>query len=335
MNVKHETWGILGALDREVALLLEQLTLTRTVETLGTTFHFGTLHGHAVVVACCGVGKVNAAMCAGWMIDVAGCTRLINVGIAGAVGARLRTLDVVISRELCFHDQDAVMLKYFPKQQFFAADPELLARCRQVCAEPGCVHGTVREGRIATGDRFVNDRATREAIVAACAPDCVEMEGAAIAHVAFAHHVPFLVIRTMSDCADDDTEATYDDFLERAANQSAHIILALLRATPKTKRHPSPTVRRLLPVGMLVGLLAIAWGLSCGLPPLPKNRYARAVESLTATSPTAAVMAAVNVELQLQLTQADVDAWRALVARGHSPRAALRTVAAYRTALAH
>ena len=212
MKETVEPWGILGALDREVALLREQMEITQTVTTLGTEFVFGRLHGQSVVVACCGVGKVNAAICATWMLLVAGCGCIINVGIAGAVGRGLRTLDVVASRELCFHDQDPVMLKYFPKRRFFEADAGLLERFRKACAEPGVVHGSVRVGRIATGDRFVADRATRDRIVADCAPDCVEMEGAAIAHAAFAAGKPFLVIRTMSDCADDDTESVYDDY---------------------------------------------------------------------------------------------------------------------------
>lgn len=222
------TWGILGALDREVALLRAQMAVERVEYALGTEFVFGTLRSRRVALACCGVGKVNAAACATWLLTARGCGLILNAGIGGAVGHGLRTLDVVASRELCFHDQDPVMLKYFPARRFFEGDPALLALCRRACARPGILQGAYREGRIATGDRFVADRATRDRIVADCAPDCVEMEGAAIAHVAFAVGKPCLVIRTMSDCADDDADAAYDDFIERAADQSAHIVLAML-----------------------------------------------------------------------------------------------------------
>jgi adenosylhomocysteine nucleosidase len=196
---------------------------------LGTEFLSGTIDGHKVVVACCGIGKVNAAACATYLLFVKGCDAIVNVGIAGGVAHGLHTLDVVISRELCFHDQDAVMLKYFPARQFFDGDLALRQLCAQVCSQPGMLVGSWREGRIATGDKFVADSATRDAIIAAVAPDCVEMEGAAIAHVAYAAGKPCLVIRTMSDCADDDATTTYDNFLERAANQSARIVLAMLR----------------------------------------------------------------------------------------------------------
>ncbi len=223
------TWGILGALDQEIALLLAQMSVVRTVTALGTTFHFGQLCGKRVILACCGVGKVNAAACATWLCFVGGCDYVIHVGIAGAVGDGLKTLDVVVSRELCFHDQDPVMLKYFPKRAIFQADDTLLAWCRQACAQPGVLQGAWREGRIATGDQYVTDHATRTRIIKTCHPDCVEMEGAAVAHVAYAANKPCLVIRTMSDCADDTTPITYDDFLERAANQSARLLLALLK----------------------------------------------------------------------------------------------------------
>lgn len=221
-------WGILGALESEVALLRERMTVARTVPALGTEFVFGELCGQQVIVACCGVGKVNAAMCATWLLFAQGCEAIVNVGIAGAVGEGLRTLDVVLSRELCFHDQDPVMLNYFPRRRLFTGDPRLLAWCTKACERPGVVQGRFRLGRIATGDRFVADRATRERIIAACAPDCVEMEGAAIAHAAFAAGKPCLVVRTMSDCADDAAAETYDNLLERAADQSARIILAML-----------------------------------------------------------------------------------------------------------
>lgn len=222
------TYAILGALDREVALLREQMVIEGEQRALGTVFYRGTLRGKAVVLACCGVGKVNAACCATYMLTALGCDAILHVGIAGATGRGLRTMDVVISRELCFHDQDPVMLKYFPARRFFDADPALLAACERACARPGVLTGNLRVGRIATGDRYVNDAAARAAIIADSAPDCVEMEGAATAHAAFAAGKPCLVVRTMSDCADDDTDVTYDNFLERAADQSAAIVLALM-----------------------------------------------------------------------------------------------------------
>ncbi len=218
------TWGILGALEREVTLLREKMIIARTELALGTEFIFGTLHGKNVVLARCGIGKVNAAACATWLLFKANCDCIINVGIAGGVAHGLKPMDVVISRELCFHDQDVEI----PTLELLG-DPTLLQLCHAACEEPGVLLGRLHEGRIATGDKFVTDNATRDAIVAKVSPDCVEMEGAAIAHVATLAGKPFLVIRTMSDCADDAAEGTYDNFFAQAADQSAHIIMAMLR----------------------------------------------------------------------------------------------------------
>lgn len=230
-------WGILGALDREVALLQAAMVVETKEEIFGTTVYVGTLYGRPVAVVCCGIGKVNAAACATLMIYRYQCEVLINAGIAGAVAHGLKTLDVVISKELCFHDQDQVMLKYFPKCELFEANQTLISLCEKACAKPGILNATYRLGRIATGDVFVNDVEVRNRIIAAKQPDCVEMEGAAIAHVAFASNIPYLVIRTMSDCADGDANVTYDDFLDRAADQSAHIVLEMIRLAQEEKEN--------------------------------------------------------------------------------------------------
>lgn len=332
MKETFEPWGILGALEREVALLRERMDVTRTVAALGTEFVFGRLCGQPVVVTCCGVGKVNAALCAAWLLCVAGCGRIVNVGIAGAVGQGLRTLDVVASRELCFHDQDRVMLKYFPKRRFFEADASLLALCRRACATPGVLQGALREGRIASGDRFVADRETRAHIVDDCAPDCVEMEGAAIAHAAFAAGKPFLVIRTMSDCADDETDAVYDNFLERAADQSARIILTMLALAPPPPETSHGRKTWVAPL-CLAGLLAGAWGAAQMAPPRPPDVYARTAAALAERPPVAELMATVETELGVRLTPEDADAWRVMTALGISQEQALRTVTDYRKAL--
>lgn len=218
-------WGILGALDEEVALIREKMQVERETAMLGTTFYEGTVFAKRIVLACCGVGKVNAAACATTLLQRFGADCAINVGIAGAMAHGLRVLDVVASSETCFHDQDDVMLGYYPKCAFFKADAALLSLCQRACA---ALSQPVTVGRIASGDVFVSDKATKELIAARYAPACVEMEGAAIGHAAFMHEKPYLVIRTMSDTADDAAQETYDDFMHRAALQSAHIILKML-----------------------------------------------------------------------------------------------------------
>lgn len=220
-------WGIIGALDAEVANLVSHMQVERQTEVYGSTVYEGVLQGQAVAVVCCSVGKVNAAVCASTLIREFDAQALVNVGIAGAMGEGLQVMDIVLSSEAAFHDTDPVMEKYYPAKRFFPADPALLALCQEACRKIQ-VQGQVRVGRIATGDLFVSSKADKTRIAQALQPECVEMEGAAIAQVAFMNGVPFLIVRTMSDNADDAADSTYDNFFAKAADRSAALVEAML-----------------------------------------------------------------------------------------------------------
>lgn len=220
-------WGILGALDAEIAKIKENMQVERTVDVYGTTVYEGKVYGVPVVLVCCGIGKVNAAALASVIIREFKVDVIVNVGIAGAMGHGVGTLDVVVSECAEFHDTDDVMKKYYPFTQCFNADESMIELCRAALAQVD-IAKEAWFGKIATGDRFVNDKETKQAIADKCAPLCVEMEGASIAQVAYMNKTPFLIIRTMSDSADDDADEVYDNFLELAADQSASIILKML-----------------------------------------------------------------------------------------------------------
>ena len=119
------------------------------------------------------------------------------------------------------------MVKYYPFTEVFYADKALAALAEKACAAVE-LRGKVHSGRVITGDVFVNDAATKARLVERFSPLCTEMEGAAIAHAAFVNQVPFLVLRTMSDSADDGADSSYDNFIDVAAHQSAAIILKML-----------------------------------------------------------------------------------------------------------
>lgn len=225
------TWGILGALEEEVALIKEKMTIERQTPMYGTVFYEGNIGSHKIVLVCCGIGKVNAAVCASTVIQHFGAGRVINVGIAGAMKLGLSVMDVVISSEVAFHDQDPIMLRYYPNRQFFEADPYLISLCEQACAALPEIDGHFGTGRVASGDVFVNDSAVKAEINKRLAPACVEMEGAAIGQVSYMNGKPFLVIRTMSDSADEGADDSYDNFIETAAEHSAKIILKMLELT--------------------------------------------------------------------------------------------------------
>ena len=221
-------WGILGALDAEVDLILNKMTITSETPLFGTVFYEGTVGREQIVLVCCGVGKVNAAVCAAAVMNQFEADCIINIGIAGAMAHGLKILDIVISDEVGFHDQDEVMLKYYPKRAFFPADSSLISLCERACQALPEMEHRWRRGRIVSGDVFVNDAAVKQSINERYTPACVEMEGASIAQTAYLSKTPCLVIRSISDCPNNNNKVTYEEFLETSSNKVAQIMYAIL-----------------------------------------------------------------------------------------------------------
>lgn len=223
-------WGIIGAMPSEVALLREEMQECNEVQVGRFTFWEGVLYGQEVALAQCGIGKVNAAIVTQLLLDRFGAEQVVNTGIAGAMHEQLKVLDVVVSRELVYHDYEMRFLRdYVPFLEKIEASPALVEQA--VEAFEAIDHGSscCFAGRIATGDQFVESRQVKESIVERFHPMCVEMEGAAIGHVCAAAQVPFVVIRTMSDSADDSAGMSFDEFKEIASRRSADIVRQMLR----------------------------------------------------------------------------------------------------------
>lgn len=224
-------YGILAALAEELAPLLRETQVERETELYGTKLVCGTLRGVKVALCQCGIATVNAALCANAVIREGGAGLVINTGIAGALGEGVRTLDVVISSDVVYHDRDQTLLqKYYPFTNAFKADESLVRRACDAARGVSVrdIPVRVHVGRVATGDLFISDRAVKADILARVNPLCVEMEGAAIANTAYANGVPFVVIRTMSDNADEAADESYDSLIVDASTISASIVLKLL-----------------------------------------------------------------------------------------------------------
>lgn len=221
-----KTIGIIGAMESEIELL------TKTVkcdikEYAHTKFYVGEYGANKVVIACSGIGKVNSALTAQNMITTFGAEKIINTGIAGGLSANLGVGDVVVSSKLTYHDFTLRFLTYqYPNTEYFKADAELVNIAKAVCAEAG---ERVNVGEIVSGDTFVSDAETKNKIIAAN-PEalCVEMEGASIAHVCARNDIPFVVIRTLSDNADDNADFNFDKFEKETAEISAKTTLKIV-----------------------------------------------------------------------------------------------------------
>ncbi|MBQ9837902.1 MAG: 5'-methylthioadenosine/adenosylhomocysteine nucleosidase [Oscillospiraceae bacterium] len=225
--------GIIGAMDVEIATLKEAMTEKQERRYAGMDFCEGVLQGMPVVVARCGVGKVHGALCVQVLRDLFQVTHVVNTGIAGSLSAQLDIGDLVISRDAMYHDFDCVGFGY-PMGKVpglpvtFAADEGMLALALEAAQQ---VHpGHVQAGRVASGDQFVCDRTKKEQIIAVTGGLCTEMEGAAIAQAAVVNELPFVIIRAISDKADDSAEMDYPSFERLAAQRCAAVTMALAAA---------------------------------------------------------------------------------------------------------
>lgn len=210
-----EIIGIIGAMDSEVRSLCSDLKSMEKTEFNGLTFYKGELNQKNVIVVKSGIGKVNAALCAQALIIKFGATKVINTGIAGATGGNLGIFDFVASSSVVYHDFDTTAFGYklgqIPGMEpQFTADETMAQKAVTVFEKTDFAkeHKIVK-GLIASGDQFISAGEKKDFIKSNFNPLCVEMEGCAIAHACTLSKVPFVIIRCMSDMADDTVESTY------------------------------------------------------------------------------------------------------------------------------
>ncbi len=229
--------GIIGAMQVEVEILLGEMENKKETAIAGMTFYEGKLEGLDTVVVQCGVGKVNAAMCAQVLCSCFGVTHLVNTGIAGSLCAELDIGDLVVSRDAMYHDFDCVNFGYpfgrVPGMDTisFPADPYMMDMA--FAAAEAVNPGHTKLGRVASGDQFVADKSLKERIIANTQGLCTEMEGAAIAQTAYRNNLPFVILRAISDKADDSAEMDYPTFERIAAHRCAQVAKNLAKQLAK------------------------------------------------------------------------------------------------------
>ena len=224
--------GIIGALDEEIKPLIASLR-EGVCERIGMIdFYSGILCGKRVAIAKCGVGKVFAAICAEAMIIKYSPSLIVNTGVGGALSSKIKTADVVIADKLCQHDMDTSPLGD-PKglvswinKIYFDADPKAVKILRSAADELS-IRSFV--GTVASGDQFISTRKEKKRIVSEFSAICCEMEGAAIAQVAYVNSTPFAVVRAISDCAKGGATMEYNKFLPIAAKISTSLTMALIK----------------------------------------------------------------------------------------------------------
>lgn len=226
--------GIIGAMDLEVEALKAKMTDVTVTTRAAMEFHQGKLCGADVVVVRCGIGKVNAALCVQILADLFAVTHVINTGVAGSLNASLDIGDILISKDALHHDMNVTIFGYQPGEvpsmgfREFQADETMIRLAKEACEK---VNPDIRAivGRVVSGDQFISDNATKEHLISTFHGDCAEMEGASIAHGAYLNRIPFVIIRAISDKADNSSEMDYPVFEKAAAAHSAKLVEELVQ----------------------------------------------------------------------------------------------------------
>lgn len=225
--------GIIGAMEEEVTILRKNMS-ERVVERVASCeYTSGTMHGVEVILLRSGIGKVSAAMSTAILLDRYQPDLIINTGSAGGLNHALNVGDIVISTEVRHHDVDATAFGYAYGQvpqmpAAFSADEKLIAIAEK-CAKK-MTNIQVVKGLIATGDSFMSDPDRVEKIRQIFAHlQAVEMEGAAIAQVAHQFETPFVIIRSLSDIAGKKSEISFEQFLQKAAYYSSHLVMDIVK----------------------------------------------------------------------------------------------------------
>ena len=227
--------GIIGAMESEVRALQGQLEGCETSVVSGMTFYSGKLQGKDVVVVQSGIGKVNAALCAQILCIKFGVSRVINTGIAGATGKGLGVFDFVVSSATVYHDFDTTAFGYKLGQvpgmseQFTADETMADVAVAAFNHTDFAKEHKIMKGLIASGDQFISGGDKKNFIKTNFAPLCVEMEGCAIAHACSVNKVPFIIVRCMSDMADESVKATYSFNEDVCAEASAKFVVEILK----------------------------------------------------------------------------------------------------------
>ena len=225
--------GIIGAMEVEVKELREMMENPQAQTVAGMTFYQGTIKGKEVVVVRSGIGKVNAGICSQILVDRYQVEGIINTGIAGSLRNEINIGDIVLATVAVQHDVDATGFGYplgeIPQMGIkeFPAD-EKLRTLAEECSKKANPDIQVFCGRVASGDQFISNKEKKNWIQDNFDAYCTEMEGAAIAQAAYLNNIPYLVVRAISDKADDSANMDYSEFEAKAVKNSVRLMAAMI-----------------------------------------------------------------------------------------------------------
>ena len=225
--------GIIGAMDEEVSRLKEKMNVSKVEKKAGMEFFQGELSGKEAVIVKSGIGKVNAGICTQILVDDFNVDAVINTGVAGSLKNEINIGDIVLSEDALQHDMDATGFGYEPgviprmEESIFKGDETLIQVAKEVNEEVNAEISTF-VGRVVSGDQFISDHAKKTELVENFKGYCTEMEGAAIAQVCYLNQLPFLIIRAISDKADNSATMDYGEFEAKAIEHTVKLVSGMM-----------------------------------------------------------------------------------------------------------
>lgn len=223
-----KTIGIIGAMPSELADIRNALGEALIEKAAGYEFYINEMNGKRIVNVCCGIGKVNAALCAQNLIDKYQADCILNAGIAGGMNPEVKVCDIVVADNVLYHDLTLRFLEnYPPYKSCYECAPALIKKAVAACAVCGTKSFV---GRIVSGEAFISDAEVKARIQNEFSPHAVDMESAGIGHCAYRNGIPFVSIRCISDNADDEGEMSFDQFEKIAAREVADVVFEMIRS---------------------------------------------------------------------------------------------------------
>jgi len=226
------TIGIIAAMAEELEILLKDVTLEEKAEKANMTFHKGKLYGKDVVTVVCGIGKVNSAICTQILASEYKVDRIINVGVAGGIGKDIYPGDIVVAENLVQHDMDTTAfgdkMGQIPRLDTFdfKCNEEMVSIAKKACESIPELNSFT--GRIVSGDQFIANIEKIQWLDKEFGAISCEMEGASIAQVCYLNSIPFVVIRSISDNANNGAHMDYQKFIPVAVKNSTRILKQML-----------------------------------------------------------------------------------------------------------
>lgn len=218
--------GIIFAMKEELDAFLNIIKIEKEYKIFELDFYECIINNIRCILCESGVGKVNAARCTQILIDNIQVDYIINAGVAGGLNENLKVCDIVIGNKLVQHDFDITAFDhekgYIPNVGKFIDGDEYLIKIANEVADENKY--TIHNGVIASGDIFCTDKNMAIKIKNKFDAYCVEMEGSSIAQVCYLCHIPFLVLRSISDIPNGNNVITYEEFLEQSSKNVAKFI---------------------------------------------------------------------------------------------------------------